>query len=128
MVKVIANAPIRHAGRNYKAGDVFEARRKDARLLTLIHRVDMYVEPKPAPQPEPVSATAAPAARRGRRAAAPAEPAEPAEQTVAPVEAPVEAPVAEPVVEAPVEPVAAKVFAELPHVDDADPIAPTSEV
>lgn len=75
MVKLIANRRMQYATRQLRAGDVFDARPKDARILVLLQRADLYVEP-----PKP---------KRGKKAA---DPVEVAPEVVAEV-------VADPVVE-----------------------------
>ena len=45
MVKLIANRRMRYGTRRLQAGDLFEARPKDARILVLLNRADKYVEP-----------------------------------------------------------------------------------
>lgn len=59
MVKLIANRRMQYATRQLRAGDLFDARPKDARILVLLQRADLYVEP-----PKP---------KRGKKAADPAE-------------------------------------------------------
>lgn len=75
MVKLIANRRMQYATRQLRAGDLFDARPKDARILVLLQRADLYVEP-----PKP---------KRGKKAV---DPVEVAPEVVAEV-------VADPVVE-----------------------------
>lgn len=75
MVKLIANRRMQYATRQLRAGDLFDARPKDARILVLLQRADLYVEP--------------PKLKRGKKAV---DPVEVAPEVVAEV-------VADPVVE-----------------------------
>lgn len=52
MVKLIANRSMRYGTRRLMAGDVFEARHKDARVLVLLKRADKYVAPKRGRKPK----------------------------------------------------------------------------
>lgn len=54
MVKLIANRAMRYGTRSLTAGDVFDARPKDARVLTLLRRAERYVEPEVAIEKEEV--------------------------------------------------------------------------
>ena len=45
MVKLTAKRRMQYGKRRLVAGDVFEARDKDARLLTLLGRAAVYIEP-----------------------------------------------------------------------------------
>lgn len=44
-VALIANRSMRYNTRRLVAGDVFDARPKDAKLLVLVNRADVYVPP-----------------------------------------------------------------------------------
>lgn len=45
MVKLIANRRMQYGTRQLRAGDLFDARPKDARILVLLQRADPYVAP-----------------------------------------------------------------------------------